>query len=256
MIHLVLKKSVFLKYIKATYRSRVRLVIVAVGLFVVTQTVCADHDLDIYSFNNVFVFDLLVKDGRIINFVSLNDTTDLSVSGHVKTRSNFGLSSYGHHATSLLVAFHDRLEVYSLSAPDRPERIQVLPLEDENSRPLFWPKIARSGDQFFIVSRKTVLALDQDSTNKKWILQWVDDPPEIERDHLMMDKFPPFNHSPLQDWPFRIGQSEAFYYEVGWKVIPGEHYRMHEKYLRKIRRNDGAIVSSLKLGELMETFGE
>ena len=57
----------------------------------------ADHDLDIYSFGDVFIYDVFVQGGREFRFVSLTDSMDLMILGQVTTRSDYPLASYGHY---------------------------------------------------------------------------------------------------------------------------------------------------------------
>ncbi|MXX38811.1 MAG: hypothetical protein F4Z85_12250 [Gemmatimonadetes bacterium] len=228
----------------------------------------ADHDLDIYSFQDIFVFDVLEKDGRTINFVSLRDSIDLAIVGSVTTGRHFPLCSYGHYKEGLLVSFHDRLEFYDVSDPSMPRLEQVLVLKDQEGKHLFWSKIAKLGTQFFVLAkqlesqheltgpkwRQQVFELQQGPTRSEWAIQRMGDPPEIGSEHVMMSMFPSFAFSPRDEWPFVVRKTERFRYEVGWQVRRFKDYSIHDKFLWKIRREDGAIVSSLKLGEIMETI--
>lgn len=120
---------------------RVPILILILGFCQPAGSSYADHELDIYAFQDIFVFDVLEKDGRTINFVSLRDSIDLAIVGRVTTGSHFPLCSYGHYKESLLVAFHDRLEFYDVSDPSMPRLEQVLALQDQGGKHLFWPKI-------------------------------------------------------------------------------------------------------------------
>ena len=249
-------------------RVRVPILILIFGFCHTARSSYADHDLDIYAFQDIFVFDVLEKDGRTINFVSLQDSIDLAIVGRVTTGSHFPLCSYGHHKESLLVSFHDRLEFYDVSDPSMPRLEQVLALEDQEGKHLFWPEIAKLGKQMFVLAKQRasrheptgpkwipqVFELQHGPTSPKWSVQRIENPPEIGSDHLMMSIFPSFDHSPRDEWPFVVHTTDRFRYEVGWQVRRFENYSIHDKFLWKIRREDNIIISSLKLGEMMETI--
>ena len=233
---------------------RVPILILILGFCHTAGSSYADHDLDIYAFQDIFVFDVLEKDGRTINFVSLQDSIDLAIVGRVTTGSHFPLCSYGHHKESLLVSFHDRLEFYDVSDPSMPRLEQVLALQDQDGKHLFWPKIAKLGTQFLVLTRQQVFELQQGPTRSEWSIQRMGEPPEIGSEHVMISIFPSFDHSPRDEWPFVVRATERFRYEVGWKVRRFKNYSVHDKFLWKIRRGDDTIISSLKLGEMMETY--
>lgn len=247
---------------------RVPILILILGLCQNAGSSYADHDLDIYAFQDIFVFDVLEKDGRTINFVSLRDSIDLAIVGSVTTGSHFPLSAYGHHKESLLVSFHDRLEFYDVSDPAMPRLEQVLALQDQDGKHLFWPEIAKLGTQVFVLAKQResrhgptgpqwipqVFELQHGPTRPKWSIQWIENSPEIGSEHLMMSVFPSFGPAPRDEWPFVVRKTDRFRYEVGWQVRRFKDYSIHDKFLRKIRREDDAIVSSLKLGEIMETY--
>ena len=113
----------------------------------------ADHDLDIYSFGNVFVYDVFVQGGRELRFVSLVDSTDLMVLGQVTTRSDYPLASYGHHEHFLLVTFRNRVEIYGVQDLRNPSLVQRISLTDGNL-PRFrsWTRIAKVDERYFIFS--------------------------------------------------------------------------------------------------------
>ena len=62
----------------------------------------ADHDLDIYAFDDLFIFDTFAGPKpvrRQFNVVVLNDSTDLHVSGAVQTEIDFNVDGYAHLRT-------------------------------------------------------------------------------------------------------------------------------------------------------------
>ena len=216
----------------------------------------ADHELDIYGFDDVFVFDVLGRGGRIINLVCLQDSLDLAIAGQATTGAHFGLSSYGHHQESLLVSFHDRVEIYDVSDRSRPLLQQTVSLLDDAGHHLQWPKIAKVGVRYFVVSAQPPRELTPGAKGTGWSIRPAEDPPVIARQDVMMSRFPDFDHSRRYEWPFVVLTTDQFRYEVGWRVRRSGSYRMHEKFLWKVRITDGLIVSSLRLGETVETFGE
>ena len=225
-------------------------------LVIANSQVRADHDLDIYVVNDMFVHDLLVEQGRIVNFVPLQDSLDLFVVSHVETDSHFPLSSFGHHETTLLISFHNRLEVYDLSQPAAPVLGQVLELRDQQGKPLRWPDIAKLESRYFVVAGGHVFALHPPSNGTKWAIKRVENPPTIKKEDLMKSRFPIYRWGLNEPWPFHLKTTELFRWEVGWKLEEGPDYRMRVKFLWKILRKDDSVVSSLRLGEVYEAFGE
>ncbi len=225
-------------------------------VLIASSPVRADHDLDIYATGDVFVYDLLLKDGRIINFVSLRDSLDLVVVGHVKTDSYFPLSSYGHDGTTLLISFHDRVEIYDISQPALPVLEQVLKLRDPHGNHLRWPEIAKLGSRYFVLSGEHVFALHPPTNGAKWMIERAEKPPAINKEHIMKSRFPSYFYAHGEEWPFVVSTTDRYRYEAGWQVRREPNLRVHEKYLWKVLLKDGSIVSSLKLGEIRETFGE
>ena len=215
----------------------------------------ADHDLDIYAFRDVFVFDTLGHD-RVINLVSLQDSVGLKVTGKVISKSSYPLSSYGHYKNSLFAAFHDRVEIYDVEDLAQPELEQTVRLRDRDGNHPLWPKLAKLEQRFFIVAGLNVFELRRDPQSGKWFAALMETPPVIQKQHILNSTFPDFQPFSEDTWPFVVKTTDKFRFEVAWQVLNVGNHREHHKFLRRIRMSDESVDSTLRLGEIWETFGE
>ncbi len=216
----------------------------------------ADHDLDIYSVDDVFVYDLLIIGGREINFVVMQDSLDLFVISRVQTSSKYPLSSYGHYESNLLISFHDRLEIYDLSDPSTPVLFQILELRSKRGKPIRWPEIAKIESAYYLVAVADVFELHPPMGDGAWALDRLEFPPAVEKNHIMDKEFPSYIWGPPDKWPFVVRTTDSFRWEVGRRLEEDSNYRKRVKFLWKIRRDNEEVVSSLILGEVYLESGK
>lgn len=225
----------------------------------------ADHDLDIYSFDNLFIFDTFASGNtykRIFNIVVMDDTTNLKIAGQVKTTADYNVDGYAHYKNFLIVLLMNQVEIYDLNDPKNPVSVKTFKLQKRKSRHTGWGGIAQDNNKYILLSLLCAAELTMDDDVSKWNIEYHAKIPALHREDFTSSKFPPFIYSstrntPKDPWPFIVEETSRFRYEVDWEMEKhGKHSWMHKKYLRKVDRKDGIIKSSLLLGEQLETGGE
>jgi hypothetical protein len=226
-------------------------------MFAVVSLFWADHDLDIYSFDDLFVFDTFTHEGRLFNIVVLNDADSLKIDGQIETNSNHNVDGYANYKNLLIVLLMNRVEVYDLNDPSQPILIKTIVLKEQGPYPRGYKGIVQKNNTYLLLSCTSIAQLTVTDDTTEWQIVSLGEKPKYQKEDFVSARFPPFKHQGRYPWPFIVRETPNFRYEVDWEVGAWEGYaRMHKKYLRKIRKEDGKIVSSLFLGEHMETGGE
>ena len=227
--------------------------------FVILFACCvwADHDLDIYSFDNLFIFDTFIRDvsSRRFNVVILDDTTELKTIGQVETQADHNVDAYSNYKSYLIVLLWNQVEVYDLRNPIEPTLVKSFELQEHES----WPgcgRIIKDDKKFLLLSTKTTAELMMDDDIAKWKINKIRRTKELHEKTLIKPAFPPFDSGLCNLSPFVVRETDEFRYEICWKKEDrGKHVRAHKKYLRQVRKKNGEVVSNLFLGEIIQTGG-
>ncbi len=225
-------------------------------IVLVTCPVWADHDLDVYSFDDLFIYDTFGEPSRIFNVVVLDDKTDLKIAGQAKTTADYNVDGYANYRNFLIVLLMDQVEIYDLNNPIQRTLVKTFMLQDQGSHPSGVKGIEPDNNTFTFLSYKSAAKLTMDDDSSRWKIENLKQRPELQREAVTSSRFPPFRHFPNYPWPFVVKETPKFRYEVDWEVETLECGRMHKKYLRKVTKKGDRVVSSLFLGEDLETCGE
>lgn len=235
-----------------------KIIFAVVLVLLLGNVVFADHELDIYSFDDLFIFDTFTNDlqsRRMFNVVILSDTARLKIVGQVKTQVDSNVSAYSNYKNYLIVLLWNQVEIYDLRDPTNPTLAKSFSLQEHESRPGY-VRIIRDGKKFLFLSTKTTAELIMDNDITKWTINNIRRTKELHEKTLIKSHFPPFNYGLRNPSPFVVKETEKFRYEIYWeKETRGKHVWAHKKYLRKVRKKDERVVSNLLLGEIMETGG-
>ncbi len=213
----------------------------------------ADHDLDIYSFEDLFVYDKFGESiTRIFNIVTLRDEDELEIVGQISTLADKNVDAYSHYKNYLIVLIWNRIEVFDLSNPKCPIRVKLYQLKEHKS----WPgygRIVKNGNKFYILSTKTTSELIVYDEITNWKIKDIERTNELHEKTLIESSFPPFNYKDS----FVVKETDKFLYEIFCRREEvGKYMWSNKKYLRKIRKKDRKVTSELLLGELIETGGD
>lgn len=230
-------------------------------LFYSSTQLFADHDLDIYEFNDLFVFDTLGESKtREFNFVSLIDDDELKIVGKISTLADHDVDAYYHYNDYLVVLIGNRVEIFDLSVPSKPVRVELHELREHD--PLAdYPRIVgccsdiKHGPKLLVLSNKytarvffdpvrVVNAIRTGRFNNRYMKDIV----EVDRD------IPPY-YEP-RNKPFAVKTTDKYRYEL--TIDPDEIERSclsrRKKVLRKVKIESGSEISSLVLGKLKGKF--
>ncbi len=228
---------------------------VFVGYLVLPSIIHADHDLDIYAFDDLFIFDTFAGPEpvrRQFNVVILNDSTDLHVAGSVKTEIGFNVDGYAHYGHYLIVFMMDQITIYDLRNPRRPKIARWYHLADRG-RLSGHSGIRRDADGFTFKSLRSAARLVLAPDVKDWTVVELAAQPNFTRESLTTAPFP--WHRPHE--AFLVKETGRYRFQVEWDRGQCEDpHRDHVKLLRKRSKSTNGVVSSLILGEHGISCGE
>lgn len=224
------------------------------AIFFIAQPVRADHDLDIYSFDNLFIYDTFSKGSglRTINIVVLDDKRTLKVSGSVRSNVDANVDAFSNYKNFLIVLLWNRLEIFDLGNPQKPYLVKTYKLEQHRSWPGFG-RIIKDGNVFLLLSTKTTSKLIMDDDVNKWKMEPFERTEELHKATLIQSFFPAFDDFSN----YIVKKTKDFKFEIKWKTIKtGKYFTSHKKYLAKVRKSNNALVSKILLGEIGTTGGD
>ncbi len=225
-------------------------------IMLVTCPVWADHDLDIYWFDDLFIYDTFGKSGRIFNVVVLDDKANLKIAGQVTTPADYNVRGYANYKKFLIVLIMTRVEIYDLGNPTQPTLVKTFRLQDQGSHPSGVKGIAPDNNTYTLLSYRSAAKLTMDDDSAKWKIENLKQRPKFQREDVTSYRSPPLLNVRGYPWPFVVKETPKFRYEVAWEVETLKSGLMHKKYLRKVNKKDGRAASSLFLGEELQTRGE
>lgn len=223
------------------------------AILFIAQPVRADHELDIYSFDNLFIYDTFTRGSALktIHIVVLDDNKPLEIAGSIQSRIDANVDAFSNYKNFLIALLWNHVEIFDLSNPKIPRLVKTYKLEEH--RP--WPgygRIIKEGNTFLLLSTKTSSKLIMDDKVEKWQLEPFNRTEEIHKSTFIKPIFPEFNdfHS------FVVKESPNFTFEIRWKTKKLQDYEWsHEKHLVKVRKSDNSTVSEILLGKVIETGG-
>ena len=226
-----------------------------VCLAILPSIIHADHDLDIYAFDHLFIFDTFAGPKpvrRQFNVVVLNDSTDLHVSGTVQTEIDFNVDGYAHYEHYLIVLMMDHITVYDLTDPRCPDVARSFALGNQG-RMSGYKGIRREDNGFTFKSHRSAARLVLAPDVQDWTVVDIAKQPVFSKEDRTSASF--LRHR-LHE-AFLIKETDRFRYLVEWEMGQCEDPRRnHVKLLRKRSRSSGDIVSFLILGEKPISCGE
>ena len=223
------------------------------AIFFIAQPVWADHELDIYSFDNLFIYDTFTRGSALktIHIVVLDDNRPLEVAGSIQSHIDANVDAFSNYKNFIIVLLWNHVEIFDLSKPEAPRLVKTYKLEEHKP----WPgygRIIKEGNTFLLLSTKTSSRLIMDDKVEKWQLEPFNRTEEIHNATLIKPTFPAFNDF----HPFVVKEAPNFTYEIRWKTKKLRDYEWsHEKYLVKVRKSNNITVSEILLGEIIETGG-
>ena len=195
-----------------------------VFVLVIPTVACANGELTIYAFEDRFVFDRLLEDGRVINIVLLLDNKPLKVVGQAAVNSDRSLTNFSHCGQYLIATMVDEFAVYDLSDPTTPKLVETL---------------------------KTVAGVREYCRRNSGI---DSDQKEHDTDLANLKTNSASGPGSNAGKPFLMKETKKYRYEVAWETEPqpsgGYH---HQMFLNKVRKRDEEFVSRLWLGLQVET---
>ncbi|MBU0700059.1 hypothetical protein KKE26_01990 [bacterium] len=223
------------------------------AILFIAQPVWADHELDIYSMENLFIYDTFTKGSALktIHIVVLDDNQPLEIAGSIQSHIDANVDAFANYKKYLIALLWNYVEIFDLSNPKIPRLVKMYKLEEHKP----WPghdRIIKDGNTFLLLSTKTSSRLIMDEKIEKWQLEPFNRTEEIHKSTFVKPIFPSFNDFQ----PFVVEESPNFTFEVRWKTKQLQKYEWsHEKYLVKVRKSDSTIVSEILLGKVVETGG-
>lgn len=226
----------------------------AFAILFIAQPVWADHELDIYSFENLFIYDTFTKGSALktIHVVVLDDNQPLEIAGSVQSHVDANVDAFSNYKNFLITLLWNQVEIFDLSNPEMPRLVKTYKLEEHKP----WPgygRIIKEGNTFLLLSTKTSSKLIMDDNVEKWQLEPFNRTEEIHKSTFIKPIFPAFNDF----HPYVVKESPHFTFEVRWKTKKLQEYEWsHEKYLVKVRKTDSIAVAEILLGNVIETGGD
>jgi hypothetical protein len=152
----------------------------------------------------------------------------------------------------LILLTWDRIDVYDLADPTHPNLVAKFPMKHQTSSPGY-ERIEKTAESTFqVLSSLGAVELTGEGDAAHWVIREVQVTPEMKR---KMGERPPESHFTVEtDDPVLVRESTQFRYELFWKDRVRTGQVLHRQYLRKVDKSTGRAVSTMLLGENLETI--
>ena len=215
-----------------------------------------------YALDNLVVFDTRVaykvtsQSTRLLNVVQLDDRSPLHVGGKVAMPGNPAyVTVYGHYKQQLIVLLWDRVDIYDLGDPSSPRLVTSLALGAQDFSLGGEPLVESAGEgKFVIFNNAKALELAVDGEGRNWTARPMPAPDAAHKALLLEPPAAVLAHRGPTETPLVLRESNQFRYEIAWNDKSKPGVITHRKYLRKLDKASGSVVSQILLRTDIETI--
>lgn len=224
-------------------------------LVVLCSSACRADDCGpaIFAYENRVVFYSCDKTGALgLNVVVLEEASDLKISGHVPVNGKRGFDAIARHKDQVLILTWDLLQIFDTTDPAHPTPAAKFTIKNQGKFQGYDRIERKSDNSFFVLSGRGTGELTFAGDPLRWTYTDVErtpaqnkiaqaEPPESRLSRDIQDVTP-------------LLETAKFRFELVWKnkVRPGEV--LHREFLCKVDKTTHRSISSLLLGERLETI--